>query len=123
MTSDKAIQKAALAYLPVTYKRLLKQLAESPLEAEEIAEFLTMTHGSVYKLLMVLRELKVICVVEYRRNAIKGAPIKVWGLGDKNKRPPAKISPAARSKAWRERHGQPLKPKLDPLTIWGLKSI
>jgi hypothetical protein len=122
MTADEAIQKAAISYLPITYKRLLTQLGQTPLETVEIAKFLSITPDSVYKILMILRELQVICVVEYRRNAIKGAPIKVWGLGDKNKRPPPKISPAARSKAWRERHGQPIKPKLDPLTIWGLKS-
>lgn len=121
MTADEAIQQAALAYLPQSYKLLLRKLEEQPMDASEIATFLNMTQGSAYKLLMVVKELKVVCVVEYRRNAIKGAPIKVWGIGTKNVRPPPKITPAARSKAWRERNRPPTRPrknKLDTFMKW-----
>lgn len=104
MTPDEAIAKIAPAYVPATYKRILKRLGDEPLDSQGIADYLGMTTGSAYKLIMLLKAAKVICVVEYRREAIKGAPIKLWGLGSKDVRPPPKIEPAARSKAWRERN-------------------
>jgi hypothetical protein len=78
-----------------------------------------MTLGATYKMVMVLKGLKVICVVEYRRESVKGAPIKLWGLGSRDVRPPPKIEPAARSKAWRERNGQ--MPKMDVFTTWATR--
>ena len=116
MTADEAISKAATAYLPATYRRILQQLAVEPLDAQGIADYLGMTLGATYKLVMVLKGLKVICLVEYRRESIKGAPIKMWGLGSRDVRPPPKIEPAARSKAWRERNGQ--KPKMGVFMKW-----
>lgn len=110
MTADQAIAKAAIAYLPATYKRLLTKLENEPLDAQGIAEFLGMTQNSVYKLIMVLKGLRVIRVAEFRRESVKGAPIKVWGLGSKDVRPPPKITPAARSKAWRDRRRVPAAP-------------
>ncbi len=115
MTSDEAIQKVAVAFIPATYKRVLQKLGESPLDSQEIADYLGMTLGGAYKLLMMLKAYKVICAVEYRRQSIKGAPIKVWGLGSKDARPPPKISPAARSKAWRERQCKPKRPRKNPM--------
>jgi hypothetical protein len=116
MTADEAISKAAIAYLPTTYRRILQQLAVEPLDSQGIADYLGMTIGATYKLVMILKGLKVICVTEYRREAIKGAPIKLWGLGSRDVRPPPKIEPAARSKAWRERRGQ--KPKMGVFMKW-----
>jgi hypothetical protein len=116
MTPDEAIAKIAPAYVPATYRRILQQLAVEPLDAQGIADYLGMTLGATYKLVMILKGLKVICVVEYHRTSIKGAPIKTWGLGSRDVRPPPKIAPAARSKAWRERNGQ--RPRLDALTAW-----
>jgi hypothetical protein len=116
MTANEAISKAAIAYLPATYRRILQQLAVETLDAQGIADYLGMTLGATYKLVMVLKGLRVICVVEYRRESIKGAPIKMWGLGSRDVRPPPKIAPAVRSKAWRERNGQ--RPRLDALTAW-----
>ena len=122
MTPDEAIAKISPAYVPATYKRILQQLAVEPLDAQGIADYLGMTLGATYKLVMILKGLKVICVVEYRREAIKGAPIKLWGLGSKDVRPPPKIEPASRSKAWRERNGQmPRVPKLDVFTTWATR--
>jgi hypothetical protein len=119
MTANEAISKAATAYLPATYRRILQQLAVEPLDSKGIADYLGMTLKATYKLVMVLKGLKVICVVEYRRESVKGAPIKTWGLGSKDVRPPPKVAPAARSKAWRERNGQmPRIPKLDAFTAW-----
>ena len=121
MTPDEAIAKIAPAYVPATYKRILQRLGESQLTAQGIADYLGMTLGSAYKLIMMLKASRVICVVEYRRESVKGAPIKIWGLGSKDVRPPPKVEPAARSKAWRERNGQmPRVPKLDAFTIWGI---
>ena len=116
MTPDEAIAKIAPAYVPATYKRILKRLGDEPLDSQGIADHLGMTLGSAYKLIMMLKAAKVICVVEYHRTSPKGAPIKTWGLGSKDVRPPPKIEPAARSKAWRERNGQ--RPRLDALTAW-----
>ena len=116
MTPDEAIAKIAPAYVPATYKRILKRLGDEPLDSQGIADHLGMTLSSAYKLIMVLKAAKVICVVEYHRTSIKGAPIKTWGLGSKDVRPPPKIATAARSKAWRERNGQ--RPRLDALTAW-----
>lgn len=79
-----------------------------------------MTPNSAYKLLMVLKELKVIRVAEYRRRHDKGAPIKMWGLGARDVRPPPKVDPAARSKAWRDRN-RVVKPKPTSPEGWWLK--
>ena len=103
MNAQDALHKAALHYLPATYRRLIMHLADTPCCAQEIADFLGMTLGSAYKLIEVLKAQEVICIVEHRRPGLKGAHIKVWGLGSKDVRPPRKRTPAERSKAWRDR--------------------
>ncbi len=103
MTADEAIAKASASYLPATYKRAIQFLAETPSDAEGIAKHLGMTLGSAYKLLMVLRELKVIRIAEHRRMSIRGTSVRIWGLGVKNANVPAKKTPAERSKKWRDK--------------------
>lgn len=107
MTSEEAIAKAAVAYLPPSYKRTLRLLEERPSSSEEIARYIGMTVSSAYKLVMVLKSLEVICVVEYRRELATGALIKVWGLGQHDIKRPRKQTPAQRSKAWRQRKKTP----------------
>jgi hypothetical protein len=114
VTADEAIAKAAIKYLPATYKRAIQYLEQHPADVTELSAHLGMTVGSGYKLLMALRELKVICIVEHRRLTIKGTAIRIWGLGEKHARPPAKKTPAERSKAWRDRRRTPT------LGVWGL---
>ncbi len=114
MTVDEAIAKASASYLPATYKRAIQFLAETPSDAEGIAKHLGMTHGSAYKLLMALRELRVICIVDHRRMSSRGTCKRVWGLGTKHANHPPKKTPAERSKKWRE------KQKVVTMGIWGL---
>ncbi len=114
MTADEAIQKAALAYLPATYKRILQHLEDTPCTTDQIAAHLGMTLGSAYKLVSALRDLRVIAIVEFRRLSTTGSIINVWGLGERNATRPKKLTQAERAKRWRAKSATPT------LGVWGL---
>lgn len=106
MTADEAIQRAAVSYLPATYKQTLRYLDEEPMDAVNLAFRLGMTLGSCYKLIGVLKELKVICVHEHIRMSRKGECVKIWGLGDKDAKAPKPTTSAQRSASYRARQKQ-----------------
>jgi transcription initiation factor IIE alpha subunit len=114
MTADEAMAKAALAYLPATYKRTIELLAQEETDANGIAKHLGMTLGAAYKLLMVLRDLRVIRIAKYVRMTKSGTEIKLWGLGEKNANRPIKQTASERCKAYRERK------KVPTIGVWGL---
>jgi transcription initiation factor IIE alpha subunit len=114
MTADEAMAKAALAYLPATYKRAIQLLAETESDANGIAAHLGMTLGSAYKLLMILRDLRVIRIARYVRLTNSGTEIRLWGLGEKNVARPVKLTASERCKAFRERK------KVPTIGVWGL---
>lgn len=114
MTADEAMAKAALAYLPATYKRAIELLAENESDATGIAKHLGMTVGAAYKLVMTLRDLGVLRVAGYVRLTTAGSEVKLWGLGTKNAPRPKKLTASERCKAFRERK------KVTTLGVWGL---
>ncbi len=114
MDTKQAIAKAAIAYLPVTYKRTLELVGEEPASVEQIAAHVGMTIGAAYKMIAILKQLKVLCVVDYPRIHPRGPWTKLYGIGSKDKSPPQKVTGAERSAKCRAAK----KPKLlAPFTI------
>lgn len=103
MTLQEALAKAAIPYLPATYRRAIELLAEGPASAARVAEHLGMTVGSAYKLICILRRLRVVCTVEYIRTGERGCPTKMYGLGSRNLTPPTIKSSKERTKKYRDK--------------------
>lgn len=119
LTTEQAINKVAINYIPATYSRTIEMLGRAPGTVEDIARHLGMTVSSTYKLISILHEMKVIRVVEWRRIGLTGNMTKVWGLGTRDVRRPPKLTPAQRSAAYRERV-KTMMPREVRLGIWGL---
>lgn len=120
MTADEAIQKAALAYLPPTYRLALKYLEQHRATSTQLAEHLGLAVSSARNVTMRLRKLGVICVADYVYPECQGGLEKVWTLGAKSviarKRP--KQSSKERSKRWREK--QKVLTGTAKIGVWGL---
>jgi predicted ArsR family transcriptional regulator len=115
MTSQEAIAKAALAYLPAHLKQAIQYLDHSPSSAEQLAEGVGVTAETSRRWIKVLRKLGVIYICEYVYPEGQGGVTKIWALGERrNVRPRDKLTPAERIRAYKARK------KVVTLGVFGL---
>ena len=120
MTSelDHAITTAALAFLPAQYRATISLIYVTPCTCEDVAKHLNTSNEYARKILTKLHKLKVACAVSWRRTGRNGMPTKVWGLGEKDARPPEKLTRSQISK--RHRDSKRIASGSVRLGVWGL---
>lgn len=129
MNNEEAIATLGRRYAPATYVRCVDYLTKRPAFVEDIALHLGMTINSTFKLIAMLKKLRVVCVKQFIESGKQGGPRRLYGLGCQDA---PKRTPAQRSKKWRDKQEEKqvdklFKPKSkSPVTaptteLWGIK--